>query len=212
MLPFLELANLRQQIDTSVDYVTLLRRFTSSANDPGKALLQDMQCPSDPGNRRSYFWAEAGIYTPLANYFAVAGNINPLPVPWNGIFVSRRRPGDRTVCGDLNRQSRIRIGFRHVRDGLASTLAIGERGLSDGYWGWTYAPALQTDAYLFSSRGVSPGKPTTAHDAHFWSYHPGGAQFVAADGATHFISYDIDASLFKALGTRNAGEVASLPP
>ena len=45
---------------------------------------------------------------------------------------------------------------------------------------------------------------------HFWSWHPGGANFVYADGSVHFLTYGADAVL-PALGTRAGGEVAELP-
>ena len=45
---------------------------------------------------------------------------------------------------------------------------------------------------------------------HFWSWHSGGANFLYADGSVHFLTYPADAVL-QALGTRDGGEVASLP-
>jgi prepilin-type processing-associated H-X9-DG protein len=45
---------------------------------------------------------------------------------------------------------------------------------------------------------------------HFWSCHPGGANFLFADGSVHFLTYGADAVL-PALGTRAGGEVATLP-
>ena len=45
---------------------------------------------------------------------------------------------------------------------------------------------------------------------HFWSWHPGGAHFVYADGSVHFLAYGADAVL-AALGTRAGGEVVALP-
>jgi prepilin-type processing-associated H-X9-DG protein len=45
---------------------------------------------------------------------------------------------------------------------------------------------------------------------HFWSWHPGGANFLFADGSVHFLTYGADAVL-PALGTRAGGEVATLP-
>jgi prepilin-type processing-associated H-X9-DG protein len=38
------------------------------------------------------------------------------------------------------------------------------------------------------------------------SYHPGGAQFVMADGSTHFIREDIDFDVYALLGARASGE------
>jgi prepilin-type processing-associated H-X9-DG protein len=45
---------------------------------------------------------------------------------------------------------------------------------------------------------------------HFWSWHPGGANFLFADGSVHFLDYGADAVL-PALGTRAGSEVATLP-
>lgn len=45
---------------------------------------------------------------------------------------------------------------------------------------------------------------------HFRSFHPGGANFLCADGSVHFLSYSA-ASVLPALGTRAGGEVADLP-
>ena len=40
----------------------------------------------------------------------------------------------------------------------------------------------------------------------FRSYHPGGAQFVMADGSVQFIQDSIDGAAYRALATRNGGE------
>jgi prepilin-type processing-associated H-X9-DG protein len=45
---------------------------------------------------------------------------------------------------------------------------------------------------------------------HFWSYHPGGANFLYADGSVHFLAYAAD-TVLPALGTRSGGEVVSPP-
>ena len=44
----------------------------------------------------------------------------------------------------------------------------------------------------------------------FKSLHPGGAQFVMADGSVQFVNDSIDHDTYRALATRNVGEVASL--
>lgn len=54
-----------------------------------------------------------------------------------------------------------------------------------------------------------PGKFNNPCDAfHFWSMHPGGANFLFGDGAVHFVSYGIGANLVK-LATRNGSEAYS---
>ena len=45
----------------------------------------------------------------------------------------------------------------------------------------------------------------------FKSRHPGGAQFVMADGSVHMVSETIDYDLFNRLGERSSGEVKGLP-
>jgi prepilin-type processing-associated H-X9-DG protein/prepilin-type N-terminal cleavage/methylation domain-containing protein len=45
---------------------------------------------------------------------------------------------------------------------------------------------------------------------HFWSRHPGGANFLLADGSVHFYQYSID-SLMPAMGTRAGHEAVIVP-
>ena len=45
---------------------------------------------------------------------------------------------------------------------------------------------------------------------HFWSPHPGGANFAFADGSVRFLRYSAD-SIMPALATRAGGEVVSVP-
>jgi hypothetical protein len=59
--------------------------------------------------------------------------------------------------------------------------------------------------------GLQPGQITNPCDqAHFWSLHAGGANFLMAEGSVHFLSYQAD-DILPALATRNGGEVVSLP-
>ena len=56
-----------------------------------------------------------------------------------------------------------------------------------------------------------PGKISENCDmAHFWSLHSGGANFANADGSVRFLSYSVDPTVMKALGTRAGGEVFTL--
>jgi prepilin-type N-terminal cleavage/methylation domain-containing protein len=54
------------------------------------------------------------------------------------------------------------------------------------------------------------------HQTHFWSVHPGGSNFLNADGSVRFVNYNADVptsptSVFTALCTRNGGEPLTLP-
>jgi prepilin-type N-terminal cleavage/methylation domain-containing protein/prepilin-type processing-associated H-X9-DG protein len=45
---------------------------------------------------------------------------------------------------------------------------------------------------------------------HYWSRHPGGANFLMVDGSVHFLAYAID-PIMPALASRAGGEVAGVP-
>ena len=52
----------------------------------------------------------------------------------------------------------------------------------------------------------STGQVNRACDQfHFWSRHPGGANFLYADGSVHFLGYSAD-DVISAMATRAGGE------
>ena len=132
--------------------------------------------------------------------------------------------------GVLFLDSTTRLG--DITDGASQTLLIGERPPSpDNHFGWWYAgqgqqfdgsadfllaahdtnrtfraPTCPPGPYPFRS-----GKADNMCDTfHFWSPHPGGANFAFADGSVHFLRYSAD-SILPALATRAGGEAISLP-
>jgi prepilin-type processing-associated H-X9-DG protein len=58
-----------------------------------------------------------------------------------------------------------------------------------------------------SDVGLQPGSITdTCAQTHYWSMHPGGANFLFADGSGKFLLYSAN-SVLPALGTIAGGEV-----
>jgi prepilin-type processing-associated H-X9-DG protein/prepilin-type N-terminal cleavage/methylation domain-containing protein len=133
--------------------------------------------------------------------------------------------------GLLYQDSRVRL--HDISDGAAQTLLVGERPPSpDNRYGWWYAGIGQNNTGTLDmvlgaaeintalgglyGRCSSPSSfaPGNAADFcsvfHYWSYHPGGANFLFADGSVHFLSYSASAIL-PALATRAGGEVVTLP-
>jgi prepilin-type processing-associated H-X9-DG protein len=133
-----------------------------------------------------------------------------------------------TKDGVLYLDSKIR--FSDIIDGTSNTLMVGERPPSaDGIYGWWYGgwgqsqdgsadmvlgtneknvtePGCPLGPYVFG-----PGNIKNQCDTfHFWSLHPGGANFLMGDGSVHFLTYNA-ADILPALATRNGREVVSLP-
>jgi prepilin-type N-terminal cleavage/methylation domain-containing protein/prepilin-type processing-associated H-X9-DG protein len=127
-------------------------------------------------------------------------------------------------AGLFFRNSHVR--FREILDGTSSTIAVGERShlLGEATWlgsvtGAVLAPgpedtdgigtfeAEHSSVMVLGASGehISPGDPNGEPDM-FFSMHPGGVNFVFADGHVAFLSTETDAKLFEALSTRAGGE------
>lgn len=58
---------------------------------------------------------------------------------------------------------------------------------------------------------LRPMEDTDNNEYPFASHHPGGAQFVFADGHVSFLSDSIDLTLYQSLSTYAGGEPVSPP-
>ncbi|QDV24304.1 DUF1559 domain-containing protein [Aureliella helgolandensis] len=124
-----------------------------------------------------------------------------------------------------------------ISDGTSNTLLVGESlvrpgtggwGGAGGYWGGgphgafgftaleppnTTIPdqvyTCKTELYPHAPCIPVGGAAEIQNFAR--SQHTGGAQFGLADGSVNFMSQSVDVLIYRALGTRNGGEVAQLP-
>jgi prepilin-type N-terminal cleavage/methylation domain-containing protein/prepilin-type processing-associated H-X9-DG protein len=132
--------------------------------------------------------------------------------------------GSGRSTGMLYWTSQVRMN--EVMDGTSNTLLVGERPPSvDLYYGWwfagagwdgsgvgdvimgaratNYAGAIGCGANYVGFQNGNIKQP--CDQAHYWSMHDGGANFLFADGSVRFLSYGANAVL-QQLSTRNGND------
>lgn len=109
------------------------------------------------------------------------------------------------------------VKLRTITDGLSNTFMVGESVVEQDF----HSAALFADGD-WASCGIPLNffrvglDPLDLKSGDWWdqrgfkSLHPGGAQFVMADGSVHFIQENIDGVTYRALATRDGQEAVSL--
>jgi prepilin-type processing-associated H-X9-DG protein/prepilin-type N-terminal cleavage/methylation domain-containing protein len=174
-------------------------------------------CPSD--SAPSAWWAvtrdPSGVtlqnicQVAMANYIGMYGTSDP-GIDGDGIFFR-----------DSN------IGIPNITDGTTQTIAAGERADALGMATWVGsvtgtslfpstddgvgAPRLEfAPGMILGHAGgnVGPGNPRGEVN-QFYSQHPGGVNFLFADGHVAFLKTTMNYQVFRALATRAGGEAIS---
>jgi prepilin-type processing-associated H-X9-DG protein len=177
-------------------------------------------CPSD--SRANGFYSGDQGYGPqgLTDYLAVTGTMTFIGDPDAGPI--------RPKCnGVIYESSRTRLA--DITDGASHTVLVGERPPSrDLYWGWWTWSALDgslgvrntwaeytgsgtTPPFFCQSllpENYRPSDNTNCDTHHFWSAHPGGGNWLFADGSVRFLPYRSN-GILPALATRCGGEVVN---
>lgn len=112
------------------------------------------------------------------------------------------------------------VTIASIIDGTSNTLCVGEeqaRMVGSTYGGglsWVHRDWMEPYAMTSTVWGIN-GATDAQLNANgyyaqgFGSAHPGGANFVMADGSTRFIARNVDIGQFNRLGTKADGEVTS---
>lgn len=156
------------------------------------------------------------------HYQGVAGahGLNPLTkvqYPWEP---------DSTKCGSENRDGVAvngmlyrdsKVDLRKVTDGTSHTLLLGEQLFGEAAWIAGMSNSITWPCDMVCCKNIAYGinfEPWAPwHDRSFASCHPGGVNFVNADGSLHFIIDDIDMATYMGLASRNGEETdASVSP
>jgi len=186
-------------------------------------------CPSAPRGGES--WVDPGNsrhVAALTQYLAVTGT-HQFREPGTGSATVAKAGQD----GMVYINSGVRMG--DVSDGTSNTVMIGERPTSSTLeYGWQWAGAGDSphfgacDVVLgVHERALNPNvagewfrpgqqnDPNDIHRYHFWSLHPGGANWAFADGSVRFMGYSVSGrqvatsqNVLEQLATRAGGEVA----
>lgn len=196
MLPFVEQKNLWDQVNFAHPVHCFQACVDAGDKNPSLAAVPVYFCPSDPQSGKLYKNYAGADYMPT-EYMGVVGGKDDYPWSYSGY----------TPDGAFYVNSQVR--FADFRDGTSNTVVMGERGIpKDLFWGWALCGATTYDVFLSMKYGFSKGDPTSsAHLGHFWSFHPGGAHFLAGDGSVDFLSYSTDQETLVGLCTLDGGEV-----
>jgi prepilin-type processing-associated H-X9-DG protein len=209
ILPEMEQGNLARQID----YLAPLEGAASQIQRC--TIVKSYVCPSDQSTGQYMVVTDtlANLGPAATNSYAACfgfgGNMGITPDVASGLFY---------------RNSKCRIA--DVLDGASNTLAIGERCSLFTQTAWagvmTGGTALTTPGAPVYASGVYPAPSMTlarigskplgspyAEPYDFFSPHPGGVNFLFADGSVHELQNSVNISVLQALATIAGGESIS---
>jgi prepilin-type processing-associated H-X9-DG protein len=120
------------------------------------------------------------------------------------------------------RLERERVGSGSLTDGAASTILVGERNFNIARKTYSLTQLTEDNGYMAGytwdtirwAYAVPRGDrndPAADRDGGFGSSHPSGCNFLFADGAVHFLDYEIDPAVFRQVSSRDDGQSPPFP-
>ncbi len=210
-------ASILPYMEQTAIYDSLIRfdlPITAPENDVVRvAKIGIFRCPSDnsddtfelTGGGPSVGSVSFPVELATGNYIGVFGTIDFHHVCYPGAADYNGCRGNGTFS--LNEQFR----FADIHDGLSNTLIVGERSskLAPSTWVGVVTGGQHGVARVAGVASYPPNsEETPAHYFHnFSSYHPAGTHFLSGDGSVRLISEYIETNAYRALCTRNGGEI-----
>jgi prepilin-type N-terminal cleavage/methylation domain-containing protein len=187
-----------------------------------QSYVAGFRCPSQPGPRKESRSINGLSERAINNYLACAG--------------SNARRDNNSAAGDMHvsngmflavdmryRTARPPLSFRDNTDGTSNTVMIGEAeylinadkgcNICDRYVfyhpnfdsgdGFDFSEALGSTYYPINTEA----RNNDERECAYGSSHPSGANCVLMDGSTRFVAETIEIATWRALGSRNGGEV-----
>jgi prepilin-type N-terminal cleavage/methylation domain-containing protein len=172
-----------------------------------RTVVPILQCPSRALQPYSSL-NEGGRLNWRADYVSSYGTSMEYDDPHNGMSVDNFEPR-LTVAGVLDGTSNtLMVGEKYIPIKSYAADDWGSEPISRGH-GWAACRRTWDTPIPDNIAKTTPGTWDTSANERLGSAHALGINAVFADGSVHFIRYDIDVKVYRALGTRNGGEVVS---
>jgi prepilin-type processing-associated H-X9-DG protein len=197
-----------------------------------KQVIPTFICPSDILPRQcAAGYGKSNYCGNIGSTITWSGNIATPPTTWPYNFTGNNANATRQIGILLyarNNDQTWVCTFADIIDGTSNTIFVGEATVGrnarpnnngDGafpIWAGAYPGTRDWDDFLGlgSWMRIADGnyfpinapKTTDNSDLCFGSMHPGGANFLFADGTVRFIAEDISALMYNAIASRNLSE------
>jgi prepilin-type N-terminal cleavage/methylation domain-containing protein/prepilin-type processing-associated H-X9-DG protein len=228
ILPYIEQDNLYSQANT---YATTVSNDPWSPNPALGVPLRSYFCPMDPrgdppvANNPSYFGVNGTIA--FTSYLGNSGTAGGSTATYDGVLYADSQvrltsitdgTGNTIAVGERPPSQDLNFGWWFAGWGYNGTgtgdVVLGSREAQYTTSGYLKMYANGTtigENCPATNVGLQPGNITNPCDqTHYWSFHPGGANFLMCDGSARFLQYSAD-SILPALSTRAGGEVFTMP-
>ena len=188
LLPFIDQANLYEQIDLSVP-------FNDAANHAAHSnVISAYLCPSTgrfmdgrdgytTGDRNGNGKNDAGDYWGCTDYGGMFGHMIPGEMfTNNGVLIHE-----------------MSFSIKDIPDGLSYTIIVTE----DTGRGWKSYGEWSNGENIFDQHT----RINTVQDNEMWSDHPEGVNATFCDGSVRFLANEISTATLRALCTREKGDI-----